>query len=88
VTSCFWRSGLASLERYGEAAEPLPFVADDILVHFDGERSKATLDLLATFGEKNQVLLFSHDEGVRNAATELARNGRANIVDLAQLRWP
>ncbi len=76
---------LASLERYGEAAEPLPFVADDILIHFDGERSKATLDLLATLGEKNQVLLFTHDAGLRDAAAELAKEGRANIVDLEKV---
>jgi uncharacterized protein YhaN len=34
---------LASLESYGDLAEPLPFVADDILVHFDDARAKATL---------------------------------------------
>jgi uncharacterized protein YhaN len=73
---------LASLESYGEAAEALPFVADDILVHFDDARAKATLDLLATFGEKNQVLLFTHHESVRDAAAELAEAGRAHIVEL------
>jgi hypothetical protein len=40
---------LASLESYGESAEPLPFIADDILVHFDDYRARATLDLLAGF---------------------------------------
>src|SRR5574337_1208855 len=73
---------LASLESYGEKAEPLPFVADDILVHFDDARSKATLDLLATFGEKNQVLLFTHHDSVRDAAAELVKAGRAHIVEL------
>ena len=63
-------------------AEALPFVADDILVHFDDARAKATLDLLATFGEKNQVLLFTHHESVRDAAAELAEAGRAHIVEL------
>jgi uncharacterized protein YhaN len=73
---------LASLERYGEAAEPLPFVADDILVHFDDARSKATLKLLAEFGQLNQVLLFTHHESVRNAAAELVDEGQATIVEL------
>ena len=73
---------LASLESYGDVAEPLPFVADDILVHFDDARAKATLGLLATFGEKNQVLLFTHHESVRDAAAELAEAGRAHIVEL------
>jgi uncharacterized protein YhaN len=75
---------LASLERYGESAEPLPFVADDILVHFDDARSKATLKLLAEFGKLNQVLLFTHHESVREAAARLVEEGRATIVELAK----
>lgn len=45
---------LASLENYGAATEPLPFLADDVLVHFDDDRSAATLELLAEFGRRNQ----------------------------------
>jgi len=73
---------LASLENYASATEPLPFVADDILVHFDDERSKATLDLLADYGKHNQVLLFTHHRSVRALAEPLASAGLANIVDL------
>jgi DNA repair exonuclease SbcCD nuclease subunit len=72
----------ASLESYGESAEPLPFVADDILVHFDGARARATLELLADFGKRNQMLLFTHEESVRDAAAELVKEGRANLVEL------
>ena len=73
---------LASLESYGESAEPLPFMADDILVHFDGPRARATLGLLAEFGKRNQVLLFTHEESVLGVAEELVKEGRANIVEL------
>ena len=74
---------LASLEKYGdESGEPLPFVADDILVHFDDTRAKATMRLLAEFGERNQILLFTHHESVRDAAAELGRQGLANVVTL------
>ena len=73
---------LASLENYGCATEPLPFIADDILVHFDDERSKSTLELLAQFAETNQVLLFTHHRSVRNLAESLVASGRANIIDL------
>jgi len=73
---------LASLENYAGATEPLPFVADDILVHFDDDRSKATLDLLADFGKANQVLLFTHHRSIRALAAPLASAGLANIVDL------
>lgn len=73
---------LASLENYGGATEPLPFIADDILVHFDDERSRSTLDLLAEFGKTNQVLLFTHHRSVRALAEPLAVKGLANIIDL------
>ncbi|MGO9428724.1 AAA family ATPase [Rhodoblastus sp.] len=73
---------LASLERYGESAEALPFIADDILVHFDDARSKATLRLLAEFGKVNQVLLFTHHESVRDAAADLVEEGVASVVEL------
>ncbi|MEO8722669.1 MAG: AAA family ATPase [Sphingobium sp.] len=73
---------LASLENYAGATEPLPFIADDILVHFDDERSQSTLDLLAEFGKTNQVLLFTHHRSVRALAEPLARQGLANIIDL------
>ena len=73
---------LASLENYASATEPLPFIADDILVHFDDERSRSTLDLLAEFGKTNQVLLFTHHRSVRALAEPLAQRGLANIIDL------
>ncbi|KKW90585.1 YhaN family protein [Sphingobium chungbukense] len=73
---------LASLENYGGATEPLPFIADDILVHFDDERSRSTLDLLAEFGKTNQVLLFTHHRSVRALAEPLTGKGLANIIDL------
>ncbi len=73
---------LASLENYASATEPLPFIADDILVHFDDERSRSTLDLLAQFGKTNQVLLFTHHRSIRALAEPLLQQGLANIVDL------
>jgi uncharacterized protein YhaN len=76
---------LASLENYASATEPLPFIADDILVHFDDERSQATLELLADFGKSNQVLLFTHHRSVRALAEPLASAGLANIVDLERV---
>tara|TARA_R110000782_G_scaffold270455_1_gene371310 strand:- start:9423 stop:12908 length:3486 start_codon:yes stop_codon:yes gene_type:complete len=76
---------LASLENYATSTEPLPFVADDILVHFDDERSAATLDLLARFAETNQVLLFTHHKSVRDDARRLETQGSATIVEIGRL---
>ncbi|MCA9780063.1 MAG: hypothetical protein KC800_25225, partial [Candidatus Eremiobacteraeota bacterium] len=62
---------LATIEQRGEDAEPFPFIADDLLVHFDRERALATLRVLAEFGRKNQVLLFTHLDRDRELAEEL-----------------
>ncbi|UHD15991.1 ATP-binding protein [Thiocapsa bogorovii] len=51
---------LANLEQYLQAAEPMPFVVDDILIQFDDERALATLATLADFSAKTQVILFTH----------------------------
>ncbi|QNO27845.1 AAA family ATPase [Sphingopyxis sp. OPL5] len=75
---------LASLENYAEATEPLPFIADDILVHFDDDRGRSTLELLGEFGKKNQVLLFTHHRSVRDMAMPLVERGDASVIDLAR----
>lgn len=74
---------LASVEHYCAAAEPLPFIADDLLVHFDDGRSAATLELLAEVGKRTQVLLFTHHRSVRDMAKALVNEGKAAMVDLA-----
>src|SRR5208282_5207801 len=55
---------IASVEQYCAAAEPLPFIADDLLVHFDDDRSLATLKLLTELSKTTQVLLFTHHRSV------------------------
>ena len=73
---------LASVLQYCESAEPLPFIADDLLVHFDDERSDATLELLAEIGKTTQVLLFTHHKNIRMSIERLAGEGTAGMVDL------
>jgi uncharacterized protein YhaN len=55
---------LATLEWRLEKHEPIPFIADDILVNFDDQRSAATLNALAELGKKNQVILFTHHQQI------------------------
>ena len=45
--------------RYCEQKEPLPFVGDDLFVHFDDDRATACLKMLAGLSSC-QVLLFTH----------------------------
>ncbi len=62
---------LASLEKYMEASEPMPFIVDDILVDFDDERSQAALNALAELAEKTQIILFTHHSRVVEQSKQL-----------------
>ncbi len=74
---------LASLEHYCASSEPLPLICDDLLVHFDDDRSSATLDLLAEIGKTTQVLLFTHHRKVVEGAAILVERGTASVFDLS-----
>ena len=63
---------LASLEKYMESAEPMPFIVDDVLVDFDDARSQAALSALAELAEKTQVILFTHHSQVVEQSKQLS----------------
>ena len=73
---------LASLEKYIESTEPMPFIVDDILVHFDDERSKATLGVLAELAEKTQIILFTHHRRLVEQAQALAGERSVMVHEL------
>jgi len=50
---------LAYLKDYGRRAEPLPIVMDDVLVNFDEDRGRRTLEALVEFGRENQILFLT-----------------------------
>ncbi|MHB8422966.1 MAG: AAA family ATPase [Leptospirales bacterium] len=76
---------IASIEQYCAHTEPLPFIADDLLVNFDDDRSLATLKMLIELGNRTQVLLFTHHQSVREMALQLAGKGNVAIHDLLHL---
>jgi chromosome segregation protein len=55
---------VAAVQAYAAKAEPLPFIADDLLVHFDDTRAVAAIALLAQLGQNTQVILFTHHEHI------------------------
>ena len=71
---------LASLEKYMQSAEPMPFIVDDILVDFDDDRSQAALNALAELAEKTQVILFTHHSQLVEQAKQL--HGSVQVHDL------
>lgn len=73
---------IAAIEHYCQTAEPIPFVGDDLLVHFDDDRSSATLDLLIELGKSTQVLLFTHHKSVRDGALSLGAGREVSVIDL------
>lgn len=53
---------IAALELQSEQGEPVPFIADDLFINFDDERSKAGLKALWNLSRKTQVIFLSHQE--------------------------
>jgi uncharacterized protein YhaN len=51
---------IASIALYVKDNEPIPFIVDDILVHFDDERSKETLVVLLELSKHTQIIFFTH----------------------------
>lgn len=67
---------LANLEQYLRTNEPLPFIVDDILIQFDDDRALATLETLAAFSAKTQVILFTHHGRDLEQARQLDPDGQ------------
>ncbi len=72
---------LASLQWRHRTTEPMPFIVDDILINFDDERTRVTLEIMAELAVRTQVILFTHHNQVRRSA--LALDGRTvHVHDL------
>jgi uncharacterized protein YhaN len=74
---------LASLERYLDGYEPMPFIVDDILIQFDDQRAKAALMVLAELSRQTQVIFFTHHWRLAELAREL---GDRSVVQVQSLR--
>ena len=72
---------LASIEEYLNSTQPLPLVADDLLVNFDDERAVAALRVLAELGTRTQVLFFTHHRHL----VEIARQTLGEQVNVVTL---
>jgi uncharacterized protein YhaN len=68
---------LASLEKRRETGETMPFIVDDILVNFDDERARATLEALVSLASETQIILFTHHNRIAEEARKMT--GKTNI---------
>jgi uncharacterized protein YhaN len=66
---------------------PLPFVADDLFINFDGPRAAAGFEVLAELAQKTQVLFFTHHEHLVQIARQ-AMGEDVPIITLVQPRTP
>ncbi len=61
---------IAAVEDYIERAVALPFVADDLFINFDQERSAAGFEVLGQLAERTQVLFYTHHPHLVDLARE------------------
>lgn len=61
---------IASVEQALDRGISLPFLADDLFITFDEERTAAGLSILADLSRKTQVFLFTHHRYILNCAEE------------------
>ena len=73
---------IAALELQIESKGALPFVADDLFINFDNDRSKAGLRALRDLSAKTQVLFLTHHDHLLPLVKEVF----GEQVNLAELQ--
>ena len=72
---------LAALELHLGKSKALPFVADDLFINFDDERSTAGLESLRALSTRTQVLFLSHHDHLLPRVREVFGD-EVNVVHL------
>lgn len=62
---------IAAVEDYLARAVALPFVADDLFINFDPERSAAGFEVLGQLAERTQVLFYTHHPHLIEVAVDV-----------------
>ena len=75
---------IAAVEDYLASAVALPFVADDLFINFDPERSVAGFEVLGQLAERTQVLFYTHHPHLVNVARETLGTG-IDVVSLDEV---
>jgi uncharacterized protein YhaN len=71
------------VREFGEHAERLPVVVDEVLVNFDPERARLAAESFAELSETNQVLVFTCHPGMAELFTDVAG---AQVIDVEPAR--
>lgn len=73
---------LASIEKYVGHNEPIPFIVDDILIHFDDLRAKETLKVLLELSKRTQIIFFTHHERLVEMMHEISSDDDYQLFEL------
>lgn len=66
---------LGGLEKHIKTNGPMPFIVDDVLVHFDDDRSAAALVGMARLARDTQIIFFTHHQHLVDLAKATLRDG-------------
>ena len=75
---------IAAVEDYLGKALALPFVADDLFINFDPERSAAGFEVLGQLAERTQVLFYTHHSHLVDLARQTLGTD-TSVVPLAEV---
>ena len=75
---------IASIEKYVHENEPIPFIVDDILVHFDDIRSKETLSVLMELSNHTQIIFFTHHARLIEIMNDITEEEEYQLIDINQ----
>ena len=64
------------------SGEACPLILDDVAGASDSERKQAVLETLLAISESNQVILFTHEDAVRDWARERLTGPPHSVVEL------
>lgn len=70
---------IAGIEKYIKNSEPIPLIFDDIVINFDDQRSKKTLEILWNLSKDVQVIYLTHHNRVVEIAQELVSDKMMQI---------
>lgn len=65
---------LGGLEKHVKNNGPMPFIVDDVLVHFDDDRSAAALAGMAGLARNTQIIFFTHHRHLVDIAKATLRD--------------
>lgn len=85
VDQLYFALRLAFHEReHPEGEFHLPFLMDDVLVHFDDDRARVALEMMTELAQQRQVLYFSHHRHLIDRVMKNMNTSGLNVHELQQ----